>query len=82
MKVSLSPWARDRLGPAAIEALRAAPDEFQLSVSRGKSGYGATLIRRTRIGYDLLADVNGYAEPSDAIAAVMEAARPHPKAVA
>ena len=82
MKVSLSPWARDRLGPAAVAALRAGPDDFQLSISRGKSGYGATLIRKTRIGYDLLADTRGHAEPSDAVAAVMEIARPKPTAVA
>lgn len=84
MKVSLSPWARDRLGPVAVEALRAAPDDFQLSVSRGKSGWGATLIRRNRIGYDLLANVNGHREPEDAIAECMAQIQPLlvPRAVA
>jgi hypothetical protein len=76
MKLDLSPWARRRLGEAAVEALRTAPDDFRLSVSRGQSGWGATLIQQDRIGYSLIADVHGHPEPEDAIEAVMVELRP------
>jgi hypothetical protein len=82
MKVDLSPFARDRMAPEAIKALEDGPAGYQMSVSRGRSGFGATVIRRTSNGYDVLADVNGFARPEQAIEAAMEAARPHPKAVA
>jgi hypothetical protein len=82
MKVSLSPWAAERLGREAVEALKAGPDQYQLSISRGQSGWGATLIERTLIGYHELANTSGHAEPEQAIAAVMEIARPKPREVA
>lgn len=76
MKLDMSPWVRERLGPDAIAELREAPDRYQLSISRGRSGFGATLIERTNPGYHLLANVTGQPGPREAVEAVMAELRP------
>jgi hypothetical protein len=78
MKVDISPWTRERLSDELRATLQAFPDDLRLSVSRGQSGYGATLIRRNPRGYDLLSNVTGHREPEDAISAALEAIRPKP----